>query len=155
VSANLEGSNQNCTTKSADAQLDELLKQACSIETAQTNSTNQFQDSKLRNAILSNLSSESSEDEEQPDGKPKPGTSGTGTVEKRKAGGTTLPMDVGRNANVEKVLNEQKEQRDIAKAEHLKKKERDKEDRAKQKAAAQERKDKAKKKSAKVERKMR
>ena len=60
----------------------------------------------------------------------KPGTSGAVGTEKRKAGGATvLPADVGRNANVEKVLNEQKELKDKAKAEHQKKKDKDKEDR--------------------------
>jgi len=36
---------------------------------------------------------------------------------------------VGRNANIETVLNEQREKRDQAKSEHAKKKDKDKDDR--------------------------
>lgn len=56
-----------------------------------------------------------------------PATSGV----KKKQVGPIAPIEVGRNANIEKVLNEQKEVKDRAKAEHQRKKEKDKEDRYK------------------------
>jgi len=109
-------------------------------------------DPKLREAILSNLAQQSDESDEDEDNK---GPSSSAKKKGTQDADSALENAFGRNVNAEKVLNEQRDLKDKAKAESAKKRERDKEDRTKQKAAAQERKDKAKKKSAKVERKTR
>lgn len=102
-------------------------------------------DSQLRAKILSQMNNESESESEDESGLPGPS--------KKKSSESSLPSDVGRAANLSKVLTEQKEDRDRARENAAKKREKDKEDRAKQKAANQDRKEKAKKKAAKVERK--
>lgn len=98
-------------------------------------------DSALRAAILSQYCANESSSEEDEDGV-------------TKAPKTKGPLDgITKNDNFEKVVNENRELKEKARAEHAKKKERDKEDRAKQKQAQQDRKEKAKKKATKGERK--
>ncbi len=58
-----------------------------------------------------------------------PSSAGPSTSTGKKKREPALLTDFGRNVNVEKVLSEQRDLRDKAKAEHATKKERDKEDR--------------------------
>jgi len=154
---NVAGGGAKSKNLSLDNQLDEILRIAS--ESIEEKASSRLEagkgpssssgalgqpDSQLRAKILSQMNNETDSDT---DDDPSAGPS------KKKTSESSLPSDVGRHANVSKVLNEQKEVRDNAKAEAAKKKERDKDDRAKQKATAQERKDKAKKKATKVERK--
>jgi len=158
----LSASSEESTTKSEsntnislDSQLDQMLRiasqsieeQASSRFVSGKSSKSQVclgqPDSQLRAKILSQMGAESQSDSDEDE----PGSS------KKKSTESSLPNDVGRHANVSKVLNEQKEMKDKAKAAAAQKREKDKDDRIKQKAQAQEKKDKAKKKAAKVERK--